>query len=328
MEYRHLGRSGLRVSELSLGSWVTFHNQVDTNLAADCMAAAYDAGVNFFDNAEVYAGGKSEQVMGEALRKLGWRRSSYVISSKFFWGLNEGVNEKNSLNRKRMMEGMDGSLKRFGMDYIDLIFCHRGDPTTPLEEVVWAMHSIIEQGKAFYWGTSEWPAADIMAAIEIAERHHLHKPVMEQPEYNMFARERFENEYARLFKDYGIGSTIWSPLASGLLTGKYNNGIPADSRGALPGYEWLLPRLTGDEKIARVKALAAIADEVGCSLAQMSIAWCLKNKNVSTVITGASRVSQVEENMKSIDFVAKLTPEVMGKIDEVLQFKPHNYYRS
>jgi voltage-dependent potassium channel beta subunit len=322
MNYRFLGRSGLQVSELSLGSWVTFFNQVDVDLARECMAAAYDSGVNFFDNAEVYAGGKSEEVMGQALKKLGWRRSSYVVSTKFFWGLNEGVNEKNTLNRKRLMEAMNASLKRFDMEYVDLVFCHRADPTTPIEETVWAMHSIIEQGKAFYWGTSEWPAADIIAAIEIAERHHLHKPVMEQPQYNMLWRERFEKEYKRLFKDYGYGSTIWSPLASGLLTGKYNDGIPADSRGALKGYEWLLPRLTKTEEISKVKALQAIGADLGCNVAQLALAWCLMNPNVSTVITGASRVSQVHENMKALDVVPNLTPEVMERIEAVLQNRP------
>ena len=324
MNYRFLGRSGLQVSELSLGSWVTFHNQVNVDAAVQCMSAAYEAGVNFFDNAEIYANGKSEEVMGAAIKKLGWRRSSYVISTKFYWGLYEGVNEKNTLNRKRLLEAIDGSLKRFDMEYIDLVFCHRADPTTPIEETVWAMHNIIEHGKAFYWGTSEWPAADITAAIEIAERHHLHNPVMEQPQYNMLTRERFELEYARLFKDYGYGSTTWSPLASGLLTGKYNDGIPTDSRGALKDYEWLLPRFTNAEKIGKVKELVAIAQELGCSSAQLAIAWCLKNPNVSTVITGASRVSQVDENMKSLDLVEKLTAEVMEKIENILQNKPSN----
>lgn len=322
MKYRHLGRSGLQVSDLSLGSWVTFHNQVDVSLAVECMAAAYEVGVNFFDNAEVYAGGKSEEVMGAAFKKLGWRRSSYVVSTKFFWGLHDGVNERNTLNRKRLMEAMDGSLKRFDMEYVDLVFCHRADPTTPIEETVWAMHNIVEQGKAFYWGTSEWPAADIIAAIEIAERHHLHKPVMEQPQYNMFARTRFEKEYARLFADYGYGSTIWSPLASGMLTGKYNEGIPADSRGALKGYEWLLPRLTNPEEIAKVKALQVVAGDLGCTVAQLAIAWCLKNPHVSTVITGASRVSQVHENMKSMDVVEKLTSDVIEQVEAILQNKP------
>ena len=322
MEYRHLGRTGIRVSALSLGSWVTFHNQVDIDAAVDSMAAAYEAGVNFFDNAEIYAGGKSEEVMGAALKKLGWRRSSYLVSTKFYWGLFDGINEKNTLNRKRLLEAINGSLKRFDLEYIDLIFCHRPDPTTPIEETVWAMHNIIERGQALYWGTSEWSAGEITAAIEIAERHHLHKPIMEQPQYNLFWRERFEKEYARLFKDYGYGSTIWSPLASGLLTGKYNNGIPADSRGALKGYEWLRERLTAPTLIAKVKALQAIADQLGVPLAQMSLAWCLKNPNVSTVITGASRVEQVRENMKAMQVVDQLTPEVMARIDEITAPRP------
>src|SRR5512147_2165534 len=224
MEYRHLGKAGIRVSELSFGSWVTFHNQVDANAAVEMMSAAHDAGVNFFDNAEVYAGGKSEEVMGAALKQLGWRRSSYLVSTKIYWGLNNGVNEKNTLNRKRLIEGINGSLQRMQLEYVDLLYCHRSDKTTPIEETVWAMHNIIEWGKAFYWGTSEWSAAEIVSAIEIAERHHLHKPVMEQPQYNMLTRERFEKEYARLFKDYGYGATIFSPLASGVLTGKYNDG--------------------------------------------------------------------------------------------------------
>lgn len=323
MEYRHLGRSGLKVSALSFGSWVTFSNQVDVDAAVECMAAARDAGVNFFDNAEVYAGGKSEEVMGAALKKLGWRRGSYIVSTKFYWGIEEGPNEENTLNRKRLIEAMNGSLKRFDMDYVDLVFCHRADPTTPIEETVWAMHNLIEWGKALYWGTSEWSAAEIIAAIEIADRHHLHKPVMEQPHYNMLNREKFEKEYARLFKDYGYGSTTFSPLASGLLTGKYNNGIPDDSRGALPGYEWLQGRLTNAEAIAKVKALQPIADELGCTIAQMAIAWCARNPNVSSVITGASRVSQVQENMKAMDVLEKLTPDVMARIEEVLQNNPN-----
>lgn len=323
MNYRHLGRSGLQVSELSLGSWVTFHNQADVDSAVELMSAARDYGVNFFDNAEVYAAGKSEEVMGAALKRLGWRRSSYIVSTKFYWGINDGVNEKNTLNRKRLIEGINDSLQRFGLDYVDLIFCHRPDPTTPIEETVWAMHNIIEWGKALYWGTSEWSAAEIVAAIEIAEKHHLHKPVMEQPHYNMLVRERFEKEYARLFKDYGYGSTTWSPLASGLLTGKYNNGIPADSRGSLPGYEWLRGSLTDEQRLAKVRALQPLADEIGASLAQMAIAWCLKNPNVSTVITGASRASQVHENMKALDVVEKLTPDLMKRIAETLGNNPN-----
>jgi voltage-dependent potassium channel beta subunit len=260
--------------------------------------------------------------MGAALKQLNWRRSSYLVSTKFFWGIHRGVNEQKTLSRKRLIEGIDGSLKRLQLDYVDLIFCHRPDPATPIEETVRAMHSIIEWGKAFYWGTSEWSAGEIVAAIEIAERHHLHKPVMEQPEYNLFKRERFEREYARLFKDYGYGSTTWSPLASGLLTGKYNNGIPKDSRANLKGYGWLRERLTDPENLARVRALEPIAHELGCSLAQLAIAWCLKNPNVSTVITGASRVEQVRENMQAADVVAKLTPDVLARIDELFALAP------
>ncbi len=318
MEYRYLGRSGLRVSALSLGSWVTFHNQVDIKSAMEMMAAAHDAGVNFFDNAEAYAKGKSEEIMGEALKKLGWRRSSYLVSTKLFWGLNEGINEKDTLNRKYLLEGIEGSLKRFQLDHVDLVFAHRPDPHTPIEETVWAMHNIVESGKAFYWGTSEWPAGDILAAIEIAERHHLHKPVMEQSQYNMFHRERFEVEYARLFADYGYGATTWSPLASGLLTGKYNKGIPAGSRATLPHYEWLKESVTDQDKLAKVGKLQKVADDLGVPLAQMALAWILKNPNVSTVITGASKIQQVKENMKAMDVVDKLTPDVMEQIQAIL----------
>jgi voltage-dependent potassium channel beta subunit len=282
------------------------------------MAAARDAGVNFFDNAEVYAKGQSETLMGEVLRKLGWRRSSYIVSTKFFWGLNDGPNEKNTLNRKYLMQAIDNSLTRFGMDYVDLVFCHRADPDTPIEETVYAMHDMIAAGKALYWGTSEWNAAEIMAAWQIAERHHLHKPVMEQPQYNLLHRERVEEEYARLYRDIGLGTTIWSPLASGLLTGKYNDGIPAGSRGTVKGYEWLAERLSDQEKIATVRRLAPVAADLGCTLAQMSLAWCLKNPNVSTAITGASRPEQVRENMKALDVVPKLTAEVMARIDGAL----------
>ncbi len=323
MQYRHLGRSGLKVSALSLGSWVTFHNQVDVSAAVEMMAAARDHGVNFFDNAEVYAGGKSEEVMGAALQQLGWRRSSYLVSTKFFWGLHDGPNERNTLNRKRLLEAMEGSLERFDLDYVDLVFCHRPDPATPIEETVWAMHNIVEWGMALYWGTSEWSAAEIVASIEIAEKHHLHKPVMEQPHYNMLVREKFEKEYARLFKDYGYGSTTWSPLASGLLTGKYNDGIPNGSRGALKGYEWLRGHLTNEEAIAKVKELGKVAKDLDASLSQMAIAWCLKNPNVSTVITGASRMEQMHENMKAMEVVEKLTPDVMEQIEKVLGNNPN-----
>jgi voltage-dependent potassium channel beta subunit len=318
MEYRYLGKTGIQVSALSLGSWVTFHNQVDENSAVEAMAAARDAGVNFFDNAEVYARGKSEEIMGAALKKLGWQRSSYLLSTKIFWGLNDVVNEKNTLNRKHLIEAINGSLKRFGLEYVDLLYCHRPDPNTPIEETVWAMHNIIEWGKALYWGTSEWPAGDILSAIEIAERHHLHKPVVEQPQYNIFHRERFEVEYARLFKDYQYGTTIWSPLASGLLTGKYNNGIPADSRGALKGYEWLRDNLTNKKSLDMVKELGKVADGLGIPLSRFALAWCLKNPNVSSVITGASRVEQVSENMKAIEDVPLLTPDVMNRVDKIV----------
>ena len=317
MEYRHLGKAGIQVSELSFGSWVTFHTQADVDSAVEMMAAAYDYGVNFFDNAESYAGGKSEEVMGAAIKKLGWRRSSYLVSSKFYWGLNDKVNEHHTLNRKYLIEGINASLKRFGLDYVDIIYCHRPDKNTPIEETVWAMHNIIEWGKALYWGTSEWSAAEIVSAIQIAEQHHLHKPITEQPVYNLFERHRFSSEYERVYKEYGYGTTIWSPLASGLLTGKYNKGIPEGSRGALKGYDWLHELLTDKEKIAMVQDLEPIATELGCTLSQLSLAWCLKNPYVSTVITGASRVEQVHENMKAAEVASRLAPEILERIDTI-----------
>ncbi len=284
----------------------------------ELMSAAYDTGVNFFDNAENYAAGQSEAVMGEALKKLGWRRGSYLVTTKFFWGLHDNVNEWNTLNRKYLIEAINGSLKRLDMDYVDIVYCHRPDPTTPIEETVWAMHNIIEWGKALYWGTSEWEAAQILEAIEIAERHHLHKPVVEQPVYNLLERHRFGPDYDAVYKDYKLGSTTWSPLASGLLTGKYNDGVPSDSRGALPGYEWLKELLTDESRLDKVRALAPIAEQMGATLAQFSIAWCLQNPSVSTVLTGASRVEQFHENMKALDFVDRFTPEVMAAIDAAL----------
>ncbi|MCE9644388.1 MAG: aldo/keto reductase [Chloroflexi bacterium] len=321
MIYRHLGRTGIQVSELSFGSWVTFHNQADVKTAVDMMAAAYESGVNFFDNAEVYAGGKSETVMGDALKKLKWRRGSYLVSTKFYWGLYEGVNEKNTLNRKRLIEGINGSLERLQLEYVDLIYCHRPDKTTPIEETVWAMHNIIEWGKAMYWGTSEWAASEIIEAIQIAERHHLHKPVVEQPQYNLFERKRLEGDYLRFYKEYNYGTTIWSPLASGLLTGKYNQGIPSGSRGALKGYEWLKDSLTSESKLSKVRALEPVARELECTLSQLALAWCLKNPLVSTVITGASRVEQVHENMKAAEVAPKITPQMMEKIDGIFEIK-------
>ncbi len=319
MNYRRLGASGLKVSELSFGSWVTYGNQLGADLARECMAAAFDAGVNFFDNAEVYAKGRSETIMGEVLKKAGWRRSSYIVSTKFFWGMHDGPNEKNTLNRKYLTRAIDDSLERLGLDYVDLVFCHRPDPETPIEETVRAMHDIVTAGKAVYWGTSEWSAAEIVTAWHTADRHHLHKPVMEQPQYNLLHRERVEQEYARLYADIGLGTTIWSPLASGLLTGKYNDGIPPGTRGTLKGYEWLAERLSDKDKIAVVRRLAPIAADLGCTLAQMSLAWCLKNPHVSTVITGASRPAQVVENMKALAVVAKLTPDVMARVDAALE---------
>ena len=318
MNYRHLGRNGIQVSELSLGSWVTFHLQTNLELSMDLMSAAYDAGVNFFDNAEAYALGKSEEIMGAALKRLGWRRGSYLVSTKLFWGLNDGPNERNTLNRKYLLEGIDGSLRRLDMEYVDLVYCHRSDPTTPIEETVWAMHNIIERGKALYWGTSEWEAADILEAIAIAERHHLHKPIVEQPVYNLFEQHRFGPEYEAVYKDKGYGSTTWSPLASGILTGKYKNGIPAGSRGAVEGYEWLREELQDSDRLAVVSALEPIAADMGATLAQFSLAWCLQNPYVSSVITGASRVEQVRENMKALDFVEKFSDEVMAEIDKAL----------
>jgi voltage-dependent potassium channel beta subunit len=318
MNYRRLGASGLRISELSFGSWVTYGNQLGEDLARECMATAYAAGVNFFDNAEVYAKGRSETIMGAVLRKMGWRRSSYLVSTKFYWGLDDGPNEKNTLNRKYLMQAIDGSLERLGLDYVDLVFCHRPDPDTPIEETVRAMHDMIVSGKALYWGTSEWSAGEIVAAWQIADRHHLHKPVMEQPQYNLLHRDRVEKEYARLYRDLGLGMTVWSPLASGLLTGKYNDGIPPGTRGTVKGYEWLAERLSDSAKLAVVRRLGPIAADLGCTLAQMSLAWCLKNPQVSTVITGASRPAQITENVKALDVVAKLTPEIMARIDAAL----------
>ncbi|MHB1782079.1 MAG: potassium channel beta subunit family protein [Acidimicrobiales bacterium] len=318
MEYRRLGRSGLKVSVLSFGSWVTFGPQLAGNLAEQCLAAAYDAGVNFFDNAEAYAGGESERIMGEAIAKLGWARHSYVVSTKLFWGLHDGVNTKNTLNRKYLLHAIDGSLDRLGLDFVDLVFCHRADPETPIEETVFAMNDIVSSGKALYWGTSEWTADEIRSAWDIAERHHLHKPVMDQPQYNLLHRERVEKEYARLYEDIGLGLTIWSPLASGVLTGKYLDGIPEGSRGALPGYEWLRDRLTDATAHAAVRSLKSVADELGCSLAQLAIAWCAVNPHVSTVITGASRVEQVHENLRALEVMPKLDAEILARIDAIV----------
>jgi voltage-dependent potassium channel beta subunit len=318
MNYRRLGRCGLKVSELSFGSWVTYGNQLDLDTASDCMAMAWERGVNFFDNAQVYARGESETIMGAILKKLAWPRLRYIVSTKFYWGITDGPNEKNTLNRKYLLDAIDGSLKRLQMDYVDLVYCHRPDPLTPIEETVWAMHDMIERGKALYWGTSEWSAAEIVAAWQVAERHHLRKPVVEQPEYNLFHRNRVEVEYQRLYDDLGLGLTTWSPLASGLLTGKYREGIPKDSRGAIERMQFLVPGLTDKAKNEAVARLGQVAKDLGCTTAQLAIAWCARNPRVSTVITGASRVSQVEENLKAADIVPKLTPAVLEKIDGIV----------
>ncbi len=323
MEYRYLGRSGLKVSTLSFGSWVTFGSQVDVDQAVKLMSKAFDAGVNFFDNAEVYSNGDAETIMGKVLKKTGWKQKDLVLSTKIFWG-GDGPNER-GLSRKHIIEGLDASLKRMDLEYVDLVFAHRPDIHTPIEETVRAFNHVINQGKAFYWGTSEWSAQQIMEAYGIARQEHLIPPLMEQPQYNMFHRERVEVEYHRLYTEIGLGTTIWSPLASGLLTGKYNQGIPEDSRANLAGYEWLKSRFT-DEKaqneIKKVIQLAELAKDLGCTTAQLALAWCTLNPYVSTVITGASKVSQVEENMKALEVAEQLTPDIVEKIEEILDNKP------
>ena len=322
MEYRRVGRAGLQVSALSFGSWVTFNNQLDVGLAAECMSAAYDAGVNFFDNAEAYAGGESERIMGEVFARLGWPRHSYVVSSKFYWGIHDGPNNRFTLNRKYLLPAIDASLDRIGLDYLDLVYCHRPDPNTPIEETVWAMSDAVSRGKALYWGTSEWSADEIRAAYEIAERHHLHKPIVEQPEYNLLHRDRVEREYARLYGDHGLGLTIWSPLASGVLTGKYRDGIPERSRAALAGYEWLRDGVASPEANQAVDVVGEIARELDCTPAQVALAWCVKNPNVSSVITGASRPEQVVENMAALDVVARLDDATMARLNALGPTRP------
>ena len=323
MEYRRLGRSGLQVSVLSFGSWVTFgkKDQLETaKEAAECLSAAKDAGVNFFDNAEAYSAGESERVMGQAFRDLGWKRHEYIVSTKLFWGIHDEINMKNTLNRKYLSQAIDASLERFGLDFVDLVYCHRADPKTPIEETVWAMSDMITQGNARYCGTSEWTSDEIRAAYDIADRHNLHKPLMEQPQYNILWRERVEKEYARLYEDIGLGTTIWSPLSSGLLTGKYMNGIPEGSRATLPGYEWLKGMLTDEGRNKKVADLKVIADELGVTLAQFALAWCAKNPHVSTVITGASNADQVRENMKALDVMPLITKEIMDRVDIISFF--------
>ncbi|MEX0723701.1 MAG: aldo/keto reductase [Gracilimonas sp.] len=324
MEYRFLGRSGLKVSALSFGSWVTFGEQVDTDLAYNQMKTAYDAGVNFFDNAEAYEMGKSEVIMGEVIKKAGWKRSDLVLSTKIFWG-GEGPNDQ-GLSFKHIKEGTQAALERLQTDYVDLIFCHRPDIYTPVEETVWAMNQMINEGKALYWGTSEWSADQIRKAYDFAKENHLRPPLMEQPEYNMFKRVKVEKEFASLYEDIGLGTTIWSPLASGLLTGKYNDGIPEGSRLDLDKYSWLRKKLLeteeGKAKLQKVEKLASVSDDLGIPMPQLALIWCLKNPNVSTVITGASNVDQVEQNMKAIDLVDKVDEAAMEKIEDILDNKP------
>jgi voltage-dependent potassium channel beta subunit len=318
MRYRHLGRHGIQVSVLSFGSWVTFGSQLAGDSARDCLAAAYGAGINFFDNAEVYAGGNSERIMGQAIADLKWPRHTYVISSKYYWGIEDSVNTRNTLNRKYLLQAVEGSLRRLQLEFLDVIFCHRPDPTTPIEETVWVMHNIIESGRALYWGTSEWSADDTREAWMIADRHHLHKPAMEQPQYNLFERDKVEQEFASLYDSLGLGLTTYSPLASGLLTGKYIDGVPPGSRATLPGYEWLRDYVTDAEANRKVRALKTVADEHGATLAQLAIAWCATNPHVSTVITGASRVQQVQENMVALDVLDRLTPELLHRVDAII----------
>ena len=314
MEYRRLGNTGLKLSVLSLGSWVTFGDQLDVGSATACMAAARQAGANYFDNAESYAGGDSERIMGQAIARLGWPRHSYVVSTKLFWGIHDEINMKDTLNRKYLLQAIDGSLERFGLDFVDLLFCHRPDPETPIEETVWAMSDIIDDRKALYWGTSEWSAEEIRSAWELAEHHHLHKPVVAQPQYNLFWREQVEKEYAALYNDIGLGLTTYSPLASGLLSGKYANGIPERSRASLAGYEWLR-NVAADPRVNTITAeLGEVAHRLGCTIAQLAIAWCTLNPHVSTVMTGASRVDQVEENMAALEVRERLDADVLARI--------------
>jgi voltage-dependent potassium channel beta subunit len=319
MQYRRLGRSGLQVSELSLGAWVTYGAQVGDAIALECVQAAHEAGVNFFDNAEAYGGGRAEVTMGNVLRRTGWRRESLVLSTKIFWG-GSGPNDE-GLSHKHIIEGLNASLRRLQVEYVDLAFCHRPDPHTPIEETVRAWDILVRQGKVFYWGTSEWSADDVLRAHAFALENGLTPPVMEQPQYNMFVRDRVENEYLPLYEKLGYGTTVWSPLASGVLSGKYNDGIPPGTRLDLADMAWLREHVLTPGRIDKVRALASVAKELGCTTAQLAIAWCLKNPHVSTVITGASRASQVAENMKSLDVAPALTGDVMTAIERILQAK-------
>src|SRR4051812_48672543 len=320
MKYRRLGKSGLQVSELSFGAWVTFAQQITEKTAEKLMTIAYDSGVNFFDNAEAYAEGKAEMVMGRILKRRGWGRDTFLVSSKVFWG--GDLPNQEGLSRKHVIEACHSALRRLQVDYLDLYFCHRPDPNTPIEETVRAMSDLIAQGKVLYWGTSEWPAESILRAHAIAKDVSLVPPTMEQPEYNMFRRDKVEREFAPLYENPGLGTTTWSPLASGLLTGKYNDGRPGDTRISLPGYSWLKEDFEGEDargKLEKVKKLAAVATDLGASLPNMALAWCLKNPNVSSVITGASKPAQIKENMKASELAPKMSADIMGRIDQILK---------
>jgi voltage-dependent potassium channel beta subunit len=324
MEYRKLGRSGLQVSALSFGSWVSFSKQINDKVAEELMGITYDNGINFFDNAEVYALGESEKMMGRVLKKKKWDRSSYIVSSKAFWGWRGKDNKPNQTgcSRKHLIEACNEALQRLQVDYLDLFFCHRPDKNTPIEETVWAMNHLIQQGKILYWGTSEWSGVEIMEAHRVAQHYRLIGPTMEQPQYNMFEREKLDKELLDVFRNVGLGTTIWSPLASGLLSGKYNDGIPKGSRFALEGFDWLKDRWITDDKIKKVKKLSELADKLDITTAALSIAWCLKNPNVSTVILGATKKQQLLANLKSLDALPKLTTEVMEKIESIIKTKP------
>jgi len=324
MEYRRMGKTGLQLSVLSFGSWVSFHKQIDDSKADELMGNAYDQGVNFFDNAEVYALGESEKMMGRVLKKKNWDRTSYTVSSKAFWGWRGKENKPNQtgLSRKHLVEACHEALKRLQMDYLDLFFCHRPDKGTPIEETVWTMHNLIQQGKILYWGTSEWSGVEIMEAHRVANQYGLISPAMEQPQYNLFERNKMENEFLMIFRTVGMGTTIWSPLASGLLSGKYNDGIPEDSRFGLKGFDWLRDRWMRDDLLGKIRALTSLAKELGISMAELSIAWCIKNPNVTTAILGATRKEQLLENLKALDAMEKLQPEIMQRIDDIVQTRP------
>jgi voltage-dependent potassium channel beta subunit len=323
MEYRRLGKSGLQLSVLSFGSWVTFHKQIDDSLADELMGISYEAGINFFDNAEGYALGESENMMGRVLKKKNWDRTSYVISSKVFFGSRRNSKpNQTGLSRKHIVEACNEALQRLQHDYLDLYFCHRPDPAVPIEEVVWTMHNLINQGKILYWGTSMWSAAEIMEAHRVAQQYCLIGPAMEQPQYNMFERYKMEMDYLPVFRNVGLGTTIWSPLAAGFLTGKYNAGIPDDSRLAIKGFDWLKNRWIQEEKIRKVQQLAGVAEKLGVSLAALSIAWTIRNPHVTTAILGATKKQQLTENLKALDALPLLTPGVMEEIEQILQNKP------